>query len=215
MTLYLLSGLGADKRIFQKLRIDEKYSIVHIDWLTPEKNEPINAYVLRLASAIDQAEPFTIIGLSFGGIIATELSKIVSPVQTIIISSISSDDQLPWLLSVIKHLKLYKLIPSHFIRLKSRVVYWFMGAKTMREKAVFNQILKNTDIDFFRWAVSAILRWEQPVAVKNMYHIHGSSDAIFPIANIACNHIIQKGGHLMVYSRAEEISLILNKQLEL
>ncbi|ABG59837.1 hypothetical protein [Cytophaga hutchinsonii] len=41
MTVYFLSGLGADKRIFQKLRLSEKLSIVYIDWLQPLKDESI------------------------------------------------------------------------------------------------------------------------------------------------------------------------------
>ncbi len=214
MTVYFLSGLGADKRIFQKLRLSEKYSIVYIDWLQPLANESIQKYVQRLAPAINQNEPFTIVGLSFGGIIATELSKIVSPVQTIIISSIAAHTQLPWYLSVMKYIKIHKLIPSHFLQLKSRLVYWFMGANTTREKALFNQILVNTDIVFFRWAISVIVQWRQITPIKNLQHIHGSSDNIFPITNITCSHVVTDGGHLMVYSRSAELSLLLNKLLE-
>lgn len=214
MTVYFLSGLGADKRIFQKLRLSEKLSIVYIDWLQPLKDESIKDYVQRLAPVINQNEPFTIVGLSFGGIIATELSKIVSPVQTIIISSISTDKQLPWHLRMVKYLKLHKFIPTRFLQVKSRLVYWFMGANTIREKAVFNQILKNTDIVFFRWAVSVLLKWKQAAPIKNLQHIHGSSDNIFPLSNISCSHVVPYGGHLMVYSRSEELSLLLNKLLD-
>lgn len=214
MTVYFLSGLGADKRIFQKLRLPEKYSIVYIDWLQPFKNEPIKDYAQRLVPNINQDEVFTIIGLSFGGIVATELSKIVSPAQTIIISSISTTKQLPWHLSMVKHLQLHTLIPARFLQLKSALVYWFMGADTIREKAVFNLILKNTDIVFFRWAISVILKWKQPEPVKNLHHIHGSSDNIFPISTITCSHVVPGGGHLMVYSKADELSLILNQLLD-
>jgi pimeloyl-ACP methyl ester carboxylesterase len=214
MTLYFLSGLGADKRIFQKLNLPDQYTIVHIDWIRPGPNESIASYAGRLVPLINQQEGFSIIGLSFGGIVASELAKIVTPVHIIIISSITTSKQLPTHFSALKYVHLHKLIPARFLKVKSPLVYWFMGAKTLREKAVFNQILQDTDIIFFRWAVSKIIYWQHPVQIKNIYHIHGSADNIFPIKNTIADHTIQNGGHLMVYSAATEISSILTRTLE-
>jgi pimeloyl-ACP methyl ester carboxylesterase len=214
MTLYFLSGLGADKRVFQKLKLPDQYSIVHIDWITPEPNEHVTAYAKRLSAGINQQEAFAVIGLSFGGIIATELSKIVAPVQTIIISSVASSKQLPAHFTVLKHVSVHKLIPSRFLKIKNPLVYWFMGAKTKREKVLFNQILNDTDITFFRWAVSVIMNWQHSMPIKNLYHIHGSADNIFPMRNVSADHKIDGGGHLMVYSDAEEISSVISRILE-
>jgi len=213
MTLYFLSGLGADKRVFQKLHLPDHYSIVHIDWIKPGLNESISDYAKRLSVSINQQESFSIIGLSFGGIVATELSKIVTPVQTIIISSISNSKQLPMHFSMLKHLRLHKVIPARFLKARNPLLYWFMGVKTLREKILFNQILKDTDIVFFRWAISIILHWQHPTQIKNLYHIHGSADNIFPIRNTSPNHRIEGGGHLMVYSDATEISSMLTRIL--
>jgi hypothetical protein len=79
MTLYFISGLGADKRIFEKLQFSNSFKLVFIDWIVPVKNEPLRDYATRLSHTINTSEPFVIIGLSFGGMIATELSPIVSP----------------------------------------------------------------------------------------------------------------------------------------
>jgi hypothetical protein len=37
MNAYFISGLGADKRIFSKLKLNEKINIIHIDWIAPKK----------------------------------------------------------------------------------------------------------------------------------------------------------------------------------
>jgi len=214
MTLYFLSGLGADKRVFQKLHVPENYSIVHVEWIKPLQNESITNYAARLSAIINQDEAFGIIGLSFGGIMALELSKIVSPAQTIIISSVSSNKQLPPSFTIMNFLFLHKFIPKRFLKMKNKFVYWFMGARTIREKAVFNQILKDTEITFFRWAISTILKWKHDSKTKNLYHIHGTSDNIFPIKYISPDYTIEGGGHLMVYSNATEVSSILRKILE-
>ena len=39
MKLYAISGLGADKRVFQYLDLD--YELIHIDWIPPLKGERI------------------------------------------------------------------------------------------------------------------------------------------------------------------------------
>ena len=58
MVLYFLSGLGADKRIFQKLNLPDQYTIVHIDWIKPVPNESIAAYAQRLSVVINQQDHF-------------------------------------------------------------------------------------------------------------------------------------------------------------
>lgn len=39
MKIYGISGLGADKRVFQFLTLN--YEFISIDWITPNKNETI------------------------------------------------------------------------------------------------------------------------------------------------------------------------------
>jgi pimeloyl-ACP methyl ester carboxylesterase len=70
MNAYFISGLGADKRIFSKLKLNEKINIIHIDWITHNKNESLAAYAERLSNVIDITQPFALVGVSFGGMIA-------------------------------------------------------------------------------------------------------------------------------------------------
>jgi len=86
MKCYCISGLGADKRAFKHLDIN--LELIHIEWTKPLKNESISSYSKRLLVQIDTKEPFLLLGLSFGGIIASELAQITSPEKVIHISSI-------------------------------------------------------------------------------------------------------------------------------
>lgn len=52
MKLYLIGGLGADKRVFEKLKIDVTTEV--IEWIKPENNDDLNSYVKRLSAQIDQ-----------------------------------------------------------------------------------------------------------------------------------------------------------------
>ncbi|WP_093825084.1 alpha/beta fold hydrolase [Spirosoma endophyticum] len=96
MKIYFISGLGADKRIFQKLVLPTFFEPVYIELLTPHQNESLPNYAGRMALSIDSIQPFYIVGISFGGMLATEIAKLIRPQKTILISSVSTSNQLPW-----------------------------------------------------------------------------------------------------------------------
>jgi hypothetical protein len=66
--LYLFSGLGADRRIFQKLDLSG-YIVHYIEWIPPLGDESIEHYASRISNQIKEPNP-VLIGLSFGGMMA-------------------------------------------------------------------------------------------------------------------------------------------------
>jgi len=211
MTLYFISGLGADKRIFEKIILPADHNIVYLNWILPQKNETLEAYSRRLSLEINTSEPFSLIGLSFGGMLAIELSKILSPEKTILISSISSHHERPWYFKLLKIVPIYKFIPKSFLEIKQPLIYKLMGVTNSEEQKLLYAMLVDTDITFFRWAVKSILNWEQTETIQNLYHIHGSADQMFPIKYTHPTQIIKNGKHLMIYTNASEISDMLSK----
>ncbi|SDF62642.1 Thioesterase domain-containing protein [Pedobacter terrae] len=84
MNAYFISGLGADQRIFSRLKLSEKISIIHVEWINPNKNETLEVYAERLSRIIDTSKPFALVGVSFGGMIAVELAKLLKPLQLLL-----------------------------------------------------------------------------------------------------------------------------------
>ncbi|MFC0184357.1 hypothetical protein SAMN04515674_102122 [Pseudarcicella hirudinis] len=74
--LYIFSGLGADRRVFKYLDLSG-YEITFIDWISPEKNEPIEYYAKRLTAQIKDSNPI-LTGLSFGEIMAIKVAKLIN-----------------------------------------------------------------------------------------------------------------------------------------
>ena len=66
MNVYFLSGLGVDKRVFQKLVLAADFPVYYINWIKPMADESISSYAQRLSAVIDQTKPFALVGLSFG-----------------------------------------------------------------------------------------------------------------------------------------------------
>ena len=94
MNIYCISGLGADKRVFDHLNIIN-HDLKYLEWIDPFPNESIETYARRLSKGIDQDHPFILLGVSFGGIIAIEIAKITTPIHTIQISSVDNHHVLP------------------------------------------------------------------------------------------------------------------------
>jgi len=96
--------------------------------------ESIANYAKRLSTVIDESEPFVLIGLSFGGIVAVEMHHFLQPDKTIIISSAATKSQLPKLIRAIRFMPLYELLPSRFLKNTNVLFNWFFGIRQMMRR---------------------------------------------------------------------------------
>ncbi len=214
MNVYFIPGLGADKRVFQHIQLPEGFSIKHINWLPPEEGESLLHYAHRLATLIPEEEPFCLVGLSFGGMLATEISKIRKPQKTILIASVQSPEELPFYFRWAAPLNLHNRIPIGWFQQASLAKRIFT-TETAEDKELLRKIIQESDPAFLRWAMGAILHWkpEQAPAGK-IFHIHGTGDRLLPFRNTKPTHLIKGAGHLMVMNRCSEINQTLASILE-
>src|SRR5450432_2517842 len=210
MNLYFISGLGADKRIFQNLVIPKSYTVHHIEWLTVSKKESLKAYCHRLSAQIDQQHPFSLIGVSFGGIIAIELSQIVKPRKTIIISSFLRKDEVPFLYRLVGRSRIHELLPIRFLLKPNGFIFRVFGAVNPDGKLLLENILRETDPAFFRWAILQMFSWDNQWKPESFLHIHGTADKILPLHKNMLAIPVEGGEHLMVYNKPEIISRLLD-----
>lgn len=209
INIYAISGLGVDKRAFQYLELEKEIKV--LNWLEPQKNESLSNYSGRLMQSIDCSKPFILIGLSFGGVIAMEISKKLKPQKTILISSIINRKELTFCYKLIGKTKTLKLIPtSIFIPPKTLLVYLF-GATN---KKLLYEIINETDKKFAKWAITQLLKWEKDYSFNHIIRIHGTKDNLLPLKYKNIKYPIINGGHFMIVDRAGEISEILNKELK-
>jgi pimeloyl-ACP methyl ester carboxylesterase len=213
VTIYFLSGLGANYSAFKYLTFSPNVDTVFIDWLAPEKNEPIKNYAKRIAEKINTSEPFMLIGLSFGGMLATEVIEFVTPKKTILISSAARRQELPFYYKLAGILRLNKLFPAAVIKKGNVFINWLMGVSAIKDKNLVQEILVASNPEFSKWAIDQIVNWERKNAPENIIRIHGNKDRVLPVINFKPQHLVKDGGHFMVANRAEEISAILESEL--
>lgn len=213
-TVYFISGLGADRRAFSKLIFPPTFKLVHLDWIEAQPNESLSNYAERLALGIDTSTPFYLVGLSFGGMLATEIAKRLKPIHTFLISSTPTYKELPWYYRMAGNLSLQKLVPVSLLKQGNSVGLKFLGAKTDDERALLKQLVTDSDPYFMKWALTCILEWKNEQRPKNVTHIHGNADNILPVwSTLKPDNIIEGGGHFMVYANAEEIMKTILKHL--
>ena len=215
MTIYFLSGLGADSRAFKYLVFPADVKTVFIEWLVPEKNESLKNYAKRIAAIIDTSAPFALIGLSFGGMLATEVTEYITPQKTILISSAARRQELPFYYKLAGGLQLNKLLPKKNIHKSNVFTNWLFSISAKNDKFLLEEILTASDPSFSKWAINEIVNWKRTTAPGNIIRIHGNNDRVLPIINFKPGYLVKNGGHFMVANRADEISGIIQRELNL
>jgi len=206
--LFLISGLGADKRVFNYLNLSG-YNANHIQWIDPHPKESIESYAKRLSTQVNKPNP-VLVGISFGGMIAIEIAKQIETEKVIIISSAKSKSDVPSGY-LTRTLKLHTLIPSRFLKKPNELLFWFFGVESVKEKIMLQSIIMDTDENFLKWAIDKIVTWENNAVLTNLTHIHGTMDRMIPYRS--ADYKIEGGGHLMIVNRAAEIDAILKTEL--
>ena len=210
--VYFISGLGADQRIFSFLDLSF-CEPVFIDWISPLKNESLENYALRLRHQIPENNP-TIVGISFGGMLTVELAKNNPDVKAIILSSNKTKKEFPFYFKAGRYIPVYKwgsASVSKKITLRFRSI---LGGTNKEENKLIRQIILDSDLSFVRWAISAILNWENNTIPANLTHIHGSADKLLPIRYVKPDHVIEGGTHVMTLDKHEEVSRLLKTLIQ-
>lgn len=212
MKVYFISGLAANCDIFRHIQLPAGYESRYLDWIPPQKNESLPHYAMRLAEKIDRNEPFALIGLSFGGMLAVEIAKRYQPVYTILLASIPSSKQLPRYYKMAGKLRLHKVVPASLAN-NPAIARLFFSAKTEAERQLIKEVVNEIDITFIRWGMDAILKWKNTETPGPLWHIHGTKDNILPIRYVKPSHTIPGAGHMLVSNKSGEISTILGQIL--
>lgn len=207
--MYFISGLGADEKVFKHIHLPSHCIPVHLPWIPPRHNESLHHYALRLAEGIDTKEKFSLIGLSFGGMIAIEIAKTYGADQTILISSIPVSTDLPGYYKLAGVLRLHKVVPISMVKVFARLKRLFT-AETSEDKQMLRMMIQNSDPKFIRWAFHAILTWKNTDRPKQLFHIHGVSDLILPTRFTKPDHTV-KGGHMVILTEARAINSLLQE----
>lgn len=204
--------MAADSRVFKHIRLPEGYEAVFLEWIEPLPDESLPSYALRLAKGIDRSEPFALIGLSFGGMIATEIARQFPPAMTILISSIPVSAELPFYFRVAARLRLHQLVPISLLKGAAAAKRFFTKERN-EDKKLIVQAIRESDPNMIRWSMNAILNWKNDFVPQPVCHIHGTHDEVLPIRFTHPTHTIHRAGHMLVMTEASQVNEIIKNTL--
>ncbi len=210
MKIYIVSGLGADFKVLERLEFPKQYEIVFLDWLIPEKNEPFHSYVERMAERIDDSEPFCLLGYSFGGLMVQEINKIKPAEKVVILGSIKSDKEKSRLIRAGELTRLPKILPASFFNDRNTNFYSVVRKFFDPKNPKVLQYFRVRDPYYLKWSIEKISDWkfdDNPAVIQ----ILGDKDIVFPIKNSKPNYVIKGGTHLFPATKYKEVSKILSE----
>lgn len=210
--VFLIPGLGADERLFKNINLNG-FDIMPVKWVEPEVDDSLHSYAQKIISHYQIDSSAIIISVSLGGMIASEIARILKPRQAIIISSVKSALEIPWYLKVFRFAPVYKLVPHCYFKGMGTLFRPFFGIKSKTDKFLFNSMLSHSSPTFMKWAVGAILNWNANDVPSSICHIVGDKDRILPRRYVKNAIVISGGTHMMVLDKADQINQIIRECL--
>ncbi len=212
-TLHCISGLGADHRMFQKLRIPG-WELKAVPWPHIDAHDEMACYAQKVAALIPDSPDDAILGLSFGGMLASEIARVRPAQRVIIVSSAKHPDELGEVSGWLKFIVTKRLLPVGLMRIPNKVILRRFGAYDDESQLLLRSILDDSDNHLVSVAGKVIMEWQTSAALLHIVHIHGTADQIIPPEPVKPTHWIEGGEHMMIFTRAEEVGALIAAALD-
>jgi pimeloyl-ACP methyl ester carboxylesterase len=216
-TTYFIGGIATDQKLYDYPLLQIPNS-VYLPFPQHEAGDTMTSYSSKFISLIDTSRPFNIVANSMGGMMTMELLKHIHPEKVVLISSAKCRKEMPWRLRQLRFSKLHKLLPGKAfiagVKHGSRFIKEINKTPGLRETVI--QMAMNNSPDFLYWCVNAIANWPGSDDYrKDIIHIHGTKDTMFPFRNIQNPIPVAGGTHNMLLTRKEEIVALLKTHLNI
>ena len=210
MNLYIVSGLGADDKVLEKLKFPDHINVKFLSWLMPEIREEFDHYIKRMADRIDDSQPFCLLGYSFGGIVVQEIHKIKKAQKVVILGSIRSSKEKSRLIKAGEISKLPKYFPKSMYSGKSTIIYAFFRKLFDPKNPRLMQYFRVRDPYYLKWSVEKVCEWKSE-EISDVIQILGDKDIVFPLQYSKPDYVIKGGTHLFPATKHKEVSAILSE----
>ena len=165
MVIYAIPGLGTTEKLYENINIKGVEMIV-LKWPLPEKNDTMQSYARKFLPQINTDQVFCLLGVSFGGMLCSELSRIISPKKIFLISTSKSRKELPWFIRFFKYVPIHQIIPEKQHRKMAYEGRWFIGFGSALIPEYLGMINSMTE-NYFKICINIIVNWNSKNFPKN------------------------------------------------
>ncbi len=216
MKIYMLSGLGADGRIYDRLkRHAPGHEIIALPWKDPGKSKTIADYARLLDSKYTLEQPYILGGVSMGAMVAQEWARIRKPEGLILISTVCSDTDYPWLLRFASGSRLTYVLRKWMLIRIATIADKFT-VKSGHGRSLFYDMLHSTEARVMEFGARATTAWKPCGTEVPVLRIHGTLDRVFPFRKIKTPVVpIEGGSHFMIVDRVGEVGAVIEQWMKL
>jgi pimeloyl-ACP methyl ester carboxylesterase len=213
--LILLSGMGADGRLFREQRACFP-DLITPDWIRHRRDDSLASYAERMARRVDPGCACYLGGASFGGMVALEMARHLDAKACFLIGSIRSSEELPLRFRSLRPLA--GLIPEAFGCVPVRLARALTPlAKRFSNDAGQSMLRQLADANgrFLPWAGRAVLRWNPDPNGWSMpiHQIHGDRDRVLPHRLTRPDVLVAGAGHLLPLTHPQPVNQFLEEKL--
>ncbi|TYA55965.1 YqiA/YcfP family alpha/beta fold hydrolase [Formosa maritima] len=199
--VYFVPGMAASPLIFENIKLPESKFQTHVlEWLIPVDNETIEDYSNRMVENIKH-ENVVLIGVSFGGIIAQEISKLIKLRKLIVVSSVKTKHELPKRMKLARITKAYKILPTSLVNNIDALAKYTFGKTVKKRVSLYRKYLSVTNKQYLDWSIKQVICWNQNKPIPEAIHIHGEKDAVFPHRCLGDCITVKGGTHVMIINK--------------
>jgi pimeloyl-ACP methyl ester carboxylesterase len=214
MQFLLLPGLGSDGRVGHAQR-SLPYNVITPDYILPLRNEELPAYAQRMLDTlieqkiIDLTAPIVLAGISMGGALAQEMSRLIEARAIVLLGSLRKGSELrPLIYQYGKHVISYVPLWAHDVSI--RIVPMAMERLSnvsdediLLSEAMYRELPK----EIFRSGLRMLAHWEGCPITTPLFRIHGELDHIIPLERTRGVDLVVPGAkHLVAVSNPEIVN---------
>lgn len=218
--LILLPGLGADSRIWTP-QIQAFPQLVAPDFIPSKSDDTLSAYADRLAGVLserhDLTRPFFLGGVSFGGMVAVEMTRRLKPLAVLLVAACRSRRQISRPFRAAE--RAVQWIPDLVARrLADGPVPWLFSKLERLDaesQKLLTDIAREADVTEVKWQARAVAGWdgERPTDVP-VRSIHGRLDRVIPLKSIQADEVIEDGRHLIHLTHPARANAFLAREMK-
>ncbi|MEL6672675.1 MAG: alpha/beta hydrolase [Bacteroidota bacterium] len=214
--LVALPGLGFTEALFAPLQ-EIGWDCEVLNWQEPQPGEKLPAYAKRMGEdVLPPGGKLVLLGHSFGGILAQEISHFRKLESIILVSSVKKRTEIPWNLRAVAPLGLHHLFSRSFCLNTFPLWGPGFGYDTPASQSVFKEMVSRQTDTILQWSLRELSRWRPPAPPAcPVFQVHGDRDKTFPYSRIKdANHSLPGGDHMMVFKQPAAFARILQTYLD-
>tara|TARA_R110001583_G_scaffold14664_1_gene60879 strand:+ start:64430 stop:65062 length:633 start_codon:yes stop_codon:yes gene_type:complete len=198
-----MPGMAASAAIFEYIKLPtERFELHFLEWTVPIADISLSKYAQNMCSKITH-ENVVLLGVSLGGLLVQEMSNFITVRKVIIVSSVKTRYELPKRMLFARYTKVHKLLPTGLVNNVELLAKYAFGESVTKRITLYERYLSVRDKSYIDWCINQLVNWKCEKPCKNLVHIQGEKDTVFPISNIKDCIRVVNGTHTMIIHRAK------------